>query len=168
MQDSHQKRIWWKVILCPLNILFFLSHCSDAAWAFRRLLNHRKLFCKSKSLPKPITKNYVLNKIACHANELRFHYMSYTWKFGVKLYIHSQTSMVEVWEWICNFISHLIMDVIIYQSFFLKVCHRVPSIRADFKLIWNTAYLALTDRLMSVCCFDGNEILCDNCPDNTT
>ena len=30
----------------------------------------------------------------------------------VKLFIHSQTSMVEVWEWISYFIPHFIMDLI--------------------------------------------------------
>ena len=36
-------------------------------------------------------------------------------KFGMKLHIHSQTSMVEVWEWICNFIPYSIMNIITYH-----------------------------------------------------
>ena len=34
---------------------------------------------------------------------------------GMKLLIHSQTSTVEVWEWIGNFILHFIMGVITYS-----------------------------------------------------
>ena len=35
-------------------------------------------------------------------------------EFGMKLIIHSQTTTVDVWEWISNFIPHFIGHMVIW------------------------------------------------------
>ena len=67
----------------------------------------------------------------------------------MKLVVHSQTSTVEVWEWISNSIPHLTGRVITYQCYLAPGSQPIMDLHRDFHdiLIHITLNLVSGDKL---------------------